>query len=129
VRGVVLDGGGHVFLVRHTYTPGWHLPGGGVEAGETALEALRRELREEASIAVDTTPQLHGIFFNRYVSRRDHVLVYVVRDFRLLGRRGADREIAETGFFPLGALPEGVTGPTRRRLDEILSGRPPEPAW
>ena len=70
VRGVVLDQENRVFLIRHTYVPGWHLPGGGVETGETALTALQRELREEACITADETPVLFGVFFNPRMSRR-----------------------------------------------------------
>jgi ADP-ribose pyrophosphatase YjhB (NUDIX family) len=129
VRGAVLDSEGRVLLIRHTYVAGWHLPGGGVEAGETALEALSRELREEARIALAGEPELHGVFFNRKISRRDHVLVYVIRDFRMDGIKEPDREIAEAGFFPLDRLPEGTTGATRRRLREILQGEPRPATW
>jgi 8-oxo-dGTP pyrophosphatase MutT (NUDIX family) len=129
VRGVVLDDQDRVFLIRHTYVPGWHLPGGGVETGETSLEALTRELREEACIAIDETPRLTGVFFNDTISRRDHVLVYVVRRFTVLETKQPDREIAEAGFFPLDRLPEGTTSATRRRLAEILERQPPSPTW
>jgi ADP-ribose pyrophosphatase YjhB (NUDIX family) len=129
VRGIVLDGQGRVFLIRHTYVPGWHLPGGGVETGETALDALGRELREEACIAIGAPPELVGVFFNNKVSRRDHVLVYLVRDFTVLGPKQPDREIAEAGFFPLDRLPEKTTSATRQRLAEVLDGKPRLPTW
>lgn len=129
VRGVVLDQQNRVFLIRHTYVPGWHLPGGGVETGETALEALDRELREEACIALDEPPSLFGVFFNNRASRRDHVLVYVIRRFTVLQAKQPDREIAEAGFFPLHSLPEETTSATRSRLAEVLEGQPPSSHW
>jgi ADP-ribose pyrophosphatase YjhB (NUDIX family) len=129
VRGVVLDQENRVFLIRHTYVPGWHLPGGGVETGETALAALQRELHEEARITADEPPALFGVFFNNRMSRRDHVLVYVIRRFTVQEAKRPDREIAEAGFFPLDRLPEETTSATRRRLAEILEGQPPSENW
>ena len=109
VRAAALDADGRVFLVRHTYVPGWHLPGGGVEPGETTLEALARELREEASIELSGEAQLLGVYQNLIASDRDHVLLYAVREFRITEAKTRDREIAEAGFFSPDALPDGVT--------------------
>ena len=50
VRAMVIDGNDRIFLVKHSYVDGWHLPGGGVETGESLLEALARELAEEGNI-------------------------------------------------------------------------------
>ena len=120
---------GQVLLIRHTYGAGWHLPGGGVERGETLVDALGRELREEAEIELVGDPTLHGIFFNDRVTRRDHVAIYVVRSFLDRGPKRPDREIAEAAFFPLDALPDGITAGTRERLREIALGLPAARLW
>src|ERR1700733_13578235 len=109
VRAVVLDGENRVFLVKHSYVSGWHLPGGGVETGETFGEALRRELAEEGRIEVVGDPPLHGLFFNSHVSRRDHVAVYIVRDFSQDRLPEANNEIIACGFFAAAALPADTT--------------------
>ena len=129
VRGVVLDPASRVFLVKHSYVSGWHLPGGGVEVGETAVQSLERELREEGNIVLDGTPGLHGIFFNRRVSRRDHVAVYVVRQVRQLGTPKPNHEIVATGFFGVDALPEDTTRGTRARIREVVEGVAPSTDW
>lgn len=129
VRGVVIDPRDSVLLVRHGYVSGWHFPGGGVEVGETCVEALERELEEEACVALRGSPVLHGLFFNERVSRRDHVAVYVIRDFAVLGEHKPDREIKEARFFSRSFLPQGTTVATRARLAEIFDLLPLAPRW
>ena len=120
VRGLVLDGDNRVFLVKHSYVSGWHLPGGGVEVGETLFDALARELMEEGGIELTGEPDLHGVFFNSYASRRDHVAVYVIRQFRQQTLPEPNREIVACGFFDAAALPADTTAGTRQRIAEVL---------
>jgi 8-oxo-dGTP pyrophosphatase MutT (NUDIX family) len=62
VRGVLIDQKGAVFLMR-LHAPKWreawwYTPGGGIDAGEDDLTALRRELAEE--IGLDLPKEMIG---------------------------------------------------------------------
>ena len=129
VRAVVLDSDNRVFLVRHSYVTGWHLPGGGVEVGETFNDALRRELAEEGRIELMGEPALHGVFLNSHVSRRDHVAVYLVTNFRQDRPPEPNREIVACGLFRVDMLPQETTQGTRLRISEVLEGKVPIATW
>jgi ADP-ribose pyrophosphatase YjhB (NUDIX family) len=130
VRALVVDSLRGVLLVRHTYMPGFHLPGGGVDPGESAREAALRELLEETGVAAEHA-ELVGLYFNKSLGNRDHVAVFAVTRFVCPpgGTLTTSREIAEAGFFPLDDLPAATTAPTRRRLKEYLSGAAPAEIW
>jgi len=130
VRGLVHDTATNsVFLIRHTYVPGWQLPGGGVEVGETLAEALVRELAEEGNIALAAPATLKSMHFNRRSSRRDHVGFYLIEQFSQTAPKLPDHEIAEAGFFPLDRLPETTTPATLRRIAEVFADAAVSPYW
>jgi 8-oxo-dGTP pyrophosphatase MutT (NUDIX family) len=129
VRAMVIAPDGRVFLVKHSYVSGWHMPGGAVEPGETLIDGLIRELREEGNLEPTAPPVLHGMFFNDKLSPRNHVAVYVVRDFRALGPPVPDFEIIAHGFFAVDDLPNDTTAATRARLIEVLGGAPLSERW
>lgn len=128
VRGLVLNQAGEVLLVEHTYTVGWHLPGGGVERGETAEEALARELVEEAGVRMTGRPTLLGVHANHRIFRGDHVLCYRVQAWEACAPTSRG-EIRARGWFAPDALPQGVTPATRRRIGEGLGEGSSAPHW
>jgi 8-oxo-dGTP pyrophosphatase MutT (NUDIX family) len=129
VRIIVRDGPDQVLLVRHTYAPGWHFPGGAIDRRETAVDAAVRELREEALIEATSPPRLVGLFLNTTQGKSDHIAVFEAGAWRRIEGKTRPLEIAETGFFPIRDLPKGTTGGTRRRLAELLGEAEAGPAW
>ena len=74
-------------------------------------------------------PDLHGLFLNSHVSRRDHVAVYVVRRFKQDRLPEPNHEIIACGFFEAGSLPSDTTEGTRRRIGEVIDGQARIATW
>lgn len=129
VRGLAVDEAGKVMLVRHGYVAGWHLPGGGVEHNQTAEQALADELEQEAGLRMTGPAELLGVYSNHAKFKNDHVLLYRVSAWTPCPPRSHRHEIAERGFFPLTALPEGTTRATQARLAETFDGAPRSVIW
>ncbi len=130
VRAAVFDGEGRIFLVKHSYMPGWYLPGGGVSRGETMEAAMARELKEEGGIVVEGPTELFGLYLNTVVSARDHVALYICRVWsQPAPPKLPNMEIVDCGFHAIDALPKDTTPGTRRRIAEIVEGVPRSAEW
>ncbi len=118
---------GKILLVKHTYTPGWYTIGGGVDKGESPLQALRRELQEEAGVTPTQTPTLFGFYHNKRHKRDDYVALYLCKDFTKKDVKS--REILDAQWFSLDTLPPDMSPGTKRRLDEYLGRGPLSDVW
>ncbi|MDJ0613128.1 MAG: NUDIX domain-containing protein [Rhizobiaceae bacterium] len=119
VRVAIENSNGEFLLVRHTYVSGWYFPGGGVERGETFVDAAIKEVREETGINIRGSLSLFGLYFNQNASPRDHVALFHLHEDPDISGFTPNREIAEIGFFQEHSLPEDTTRATRRRIEEL----------
>jgi ADP-ribose pyrophosphatase YjhB (NUDIX family) len=129
VQGIVIRRDKQILLLRHSYTPGWHFPGGGVERHENLMQALHRELLEEVGVAIRGEPKLHAIFSNFARSKGDHIAVFIVDNWEQIERPQSQLEIIDWNFFSVNALPRGIIDGARRRLAEVFDGCPITPEW
>ena len=127
VRALVIDDDGRVLLVRHSYTAGWYLPGGGVARGESVIEGLRRELMEEVGIQLLGTPRLLGMYSSTLEGKTDHIGVFVVNEWRRSPT--SSPEVAATEFVDPSEPPAGTSAATRRRLAEHQGERAIDFVW
>lgn len=100
--GLIHDGHGRVLLVRHVPAAGWGnawvTPGGRLEDGETTVDGLRREVREEVGLAI-----------------RDPILT------RILQQTLSDGTRARHGYFA--QFVAGAASPSPRRGPDVREAR------
>lgn len=128
-RVALIDEEDRVYLIRHTYAPGWHFPGGGVEPGESSEFAAGRELGEESAYRLIGRPTLFGLYHNVNVTNRDYVSLYVSRSFEQARHFAPNLEIAEFGWFAWRDIPSDAAASTRRRIAELFEGAEKAEHW
>ncbi|MDA8770447.1 polysaccharide biosynthesis protein [Planktomarina temperata] len=97
VRVLVQNPQGEILLVKHSYLPGWYLPGGGVDHGEDVATAAKREVYEETGISELESLKLIYVEHNNAVSPRDHVTYFKARTNMELDKT-LSAEISDTQF-------------------------------
>ena len=100
---IIEAAGGIVLIERKNPPPGWALPGGFVDVGESVAQAAVREAREETSLEVTLTEQ----FFAYSDPKRDPrgATVSVVFLARATGTPRAEDDAKNIGVYTLDALP------------------------
>jgi len=134
VGGIVLDGG-NVLLVRRGRNPLkglWSIPGGAVEIGESLMEAVAREVREECGLEVRVL-ELVEVFERILRDDRGRVEYhYVLMDYRCErtgGELQAGDDAAEARWTPLDRLDElQMTAGTPAVIHKAARARDRRPA-
>lgn len=127
VSAIAPDDAGRILLVRQRYTPGWHLPGGGVDRGEPPAKAVVRELQEEVGLQTSATPELLGLYTRAVGLATNVVALYRVTDAQIAFQPNA--EIAEILWADPEAPPPDATPATLRRFAELIGKTTPSPYW
>ena len=123
----LVEQGGRVVLVRHSYMAGWRLPGGGVRRGEPPEEAVLRELREEIGLMHAATPQLVGLYVRKIFLVTNLIALYRVREASFVF--APSFEIRAITLADPASPPAGTSEAVRRRLAELTGERPHSPYW
>lgn len=114
--------GGIVLIERENPPPGWALPGGFVDYGESLEAAARREALEETSLEVELIRQFHAYSDPERDPRQHNVtVVFIARPLggTLRGRDDARR----AAVFPKNALPAPLAFDHGEILADYLAGK------
>ena len=117
---IIFNDAGHVLLLKHRFRAGsgWGLPGGFLEAGEQPLDALKRELREEIGMEVESAEVFAARSFKKI---RQVEVLYLCRANAPAKPQTMEVERAE--WFSIDSLPEGLPRDQRRFVERAAQSQ------
>jgi ADP-ribose pyrophosphatase YjhB (NUDIX family) len=118
---------GKVLLARHSYVPGWLLPGGGVGRGEPAEHAVLREMREEIGLVSAGPPAFFGLYSRKTAWATNVIALYRLDDAEFTFV--PNMEVKEIVFADPADPPAGTPVSVRNRLAEFAGLQPRTPYW
>ena len=116
VGAIVINHENKVLLLDHVLRPasGWGIPGGFIDADESPVEAIKRELREEIGLEIENIE----IFRIRTAAR--HVEILFSAHSAQQGEVQSF-EIKELGWFDYKSMPERFSPIHKQIIKEVLS--------
>jgi len=125
--GCIVNDHGEALLQRRSDDGKWCFPGGAIEYGETAHDAVVREVGEETGLAVEVTDLLGVYTGYEHVYPNGDVTQPMCVYFRcrLVGDQTpiAGNETLDVGYFPLDDPPELSSRQHADALADLAAGR------
>ena len=119
---IIIEVGDRIVLIRRKYPPaGWAIPGGFIDAGETAQQAAAREAHEETGLRVTLTGLL-GVYSDPSRDQRKHTISVVYTGIAEGTPSGGD-DAAEAGLFSERDLPQPLAFDHARILADYFRFR------
>lgn len=106
-----------LLLTKRRDVPLWVLPGGGIEAGETAEEAAIRETKEETGCDIRLLTKTHEMWPINKLAVSTHLFIAEPLNEPL----SSSTETSQNRFFPLRELPKTLFAPHRLWIEEALA--------